>query len=375
MGKIRVLVVDDSMFFRTTLRKILSLPDIQLIATASNGKDAIKKIQEYNPDIITMDIEMPVLDGIGTIKWIMSNKPTPVIVLSSSSDESARKTIKSLNLGAIDFVSKDNTLNSSSDMKKDLISKIRIIANDEDLQRKFAFKRNTLSSKFAIKKSNAVNSDDIRKKLINKAKSARPLSASGVIRPDKNKIEIIGIGISTGGPEALSKFFGMLSDEIPVPIVISQHMPAHFTKSLANRLNTISGLTIKEAENYQRIKPGHVYIAPGGMHLRISKTHKINISEEPASSVYKPSVDIMMKSIAEIYENKAIGLIMTGMGNDGLEGLKLLKEKGSYILSQESSTCVVSGMTRAVINAGIADEIIPLDNLAKEINSIFELVN
>lgn len=373
MEKIRVLVVDDSIFMRTTIKKIITNDDIEVIETAANGKDAIEKTLELQPDIITMDVEMPVMNGIEALRNIMIKSPTPVLMLSTLTSEGADATMEALSLGAIDFVTKKAAFNDMYGLKEELIAKITEIGRNRLLQIQFRRKRSMAEVKNKIKDDK--DSKDIALHLSKKSKTQvkEKLPKAPDRRPKSADIEIIGIGISTGGPVALQSMIPKLPENLPVAILIAQHMPPKFTKSLADRLNLSAKINVKEAEDNEFIKPGYIYIAPGGKQMIVSKKRKIIITDEPADELYKPSVNVMMNSIAEVYGKRALGVIMTGMGHDGQIGLQNLHDKGGWVIAQDINTCVVAGMPKSVIDSDIANEIIPLDNLASVISSIFRL--
>jgi len=377
MQKLRVLVVDDSVFMRKTISRIIACDTIEVIETAVNGKDAIEKIKKFEPDVVTLDIEMPIMNGLDALKIIMEEQPVPVIMVSTLTGEGADATLEAFSLGAVDFVTKKQAFNEMYSLKDELISKIQNVGNNRSLRNQLKHKAKMLSMRRQINtdKSKDVNAFNIADKLAERArqKAIKPNYTGMRKRPPSNEVEIIAIGISTGGPVALNELFSHLSGNIPVPIVIAQHMPPYFTKSLADRLNGISPLTIKEAEDSEKLRSGYAYIAPGGKQMTINKRMNIVISEEPKDELYKPSVNVLVNSIADVFGKKAVGIIMTGMGSDGRDSLKRLHSLGGYVISQDIDSCIVAGMTRSVIDAGIADEIHPLNDLAAVISSMFGL--
>jgi two-component system chemotaxis response regulator CheB len=353
--KIKLLIVDDSIFMRQALAKIFSEPDIEVVGLARNGKEAVQMAAELSPDIITMDIEMPVMNGLEALREIMKTNPIPVLMVSTLTSEGAEATMEALSLGAVDFVTKKSNFTEMGSLKDELLSKVRNIASNSDIKNRL-----------------------IRKRLLQKlqeTQKARPSTEASTLvapavesryeilqrkRPLPNEIDVVGIGISTGGPAALQEVFSQLPEGLPFPILIVQHMPPLFTRSLANRLNSLSKVNVKEAEHMDILQDGTAYVAPGGFQMTINKQGRIVISEEPKNMLFKPSADVMFKSVAEIFGSHSVGFIMTGMGNDGTEGLKLLSEKGGYVIAQSPDTCVVAGMPGSVINAKIANEIVPL---------------
>lgn len=342
---IRVLVVDDSAFMRKAISTMLEKdPEIKVIDTAKNGQECIEKVKKLDPDVITLDIEMPVMDGLTALKHIMMENPKPVIMVSSLTTEGAEATFKALELGAMDYIPKQLSKVSLEIVKieKELIQKVKAVAKKK-VKPKF-FKK---LEKEKPKKEEIV---EVVKKLERRAV----------------KHDIVGIGVSTGGPPTLQYILSNLPKDFPAAILIAQHMPAAFTPSFAKRLNELSPLEVKEAESFDKIKEGHVFIAPGGKHLKIKQKGgwiEVIVSEEPKDAIYKPSASILLESIAKEVGRRGLGVILTGMGSDGLEGAKLLKEKGGRVIAQSKETCVVYGMPKAVVEAGIADEIVDLQEM------------
>lgn len=327
---IRVLVVDDSSFMRVKIKTHLeSAADIKVVGIARNGRDAIEKALLLKPDVITMDINMPNMSGIEAVEHIMNKCPTPIIMISTLTGDGAQETIEALEKGAIDYIHKDEL-------------------NDE-----------ILVAKIRIAHSAAIN--------------CTPITADGPHESNiKKHFSIVGIGISTGGPRALTDFLPKISKNINASIVIAQHMPPVFTKTLAERLDSISDIMIKEAEDGEVLIPGWAYICPGGMHMLIENNNTISLypKEEFPQYRFTPSADLLMKSMSELYGDKALCIIMTGMGSDGLEGIKAAKVSGSYVLSQSEASCTIYGMPKAVISEKLQDEIVHLNNMAARINDL-----
>jgi two-component system chemotaxis response regulator CheB len=337
---IRVVVVDDSPFMRKILTRMLEKdPGIQVVETAANGEEAIEKIEKIRPDVVTLDIEMPVMNGIEALKKIMATNPLPVVVLSAISKEGADVTMEALNLGACDFMTKDMSdgLLGMASKENELISKVKDVAKKRV---RFLTRRLEL-----IKKPLLINRDR------------------------RTKHAILSIGASTGGPPALQHILTSFPQDFPVPVVIAQHMPKLFTQSFAQRLNSLSQIEIKEAEDREPLRPGVALIAPGDVHMGLKKNGKDVTVEfvKDTKYIYRPSVDLLMLSTAQIYDSSAIGVILTGMGNDGLVGLKELKRKNGLVIAQDEETCVVYGMPKAVVNANIADAVLPIDKISEEI--------
>ncbi|WP_053957417.1 protein-glutamate methylesterase/protein-glutamine glutaminase [Inediibacterium massiliense] len=347
MKKINVLVVDDSAFMRKIVSDIINLDqDLHVVATARNGKEALGKIKEYSPDIVTMDVEMPILDGISTLKEIMKEHPLPVVMVSSITMEGAEATLKALELGAVDFITKPTNIfkMNTDEMKSLLTEKIKIAAK--------------------AKVTTSLRDHIVRTKKIDKAVLSRE---------NKYIKKIVAIGTSTGGPRALQDVIPYLPKNIPASILIVQHMPAGFTKSLADRLNNLSEIHVKEAENGDVLQAGCAYIAPGGYHLRVVKDQailKIHLSKDDLVSGHRPSVNAMMNSLAELKLNNLVGVIMTGMGADGAEGMKNIKEQNGYTIAQNEETCVVYGMPKSAVNLGCIDQIVSLQDIATTITKI-----
>lgn len=338
--EIKVLVVDDSDFIRKILTDILnSSKTIKVIGVAKNGKEAIKFIRLLKPDVVTMDIEMPILDGIGALKQIMQNHPVPVIMLSSLTSDGADATLKTLDIGAVDFIQKPSSVFKINidEFKKELIDKISA-----------ASKVRLVRKKHSIKTKKPVLSESYK-----------------IMQSLQKQHYFILIGTSTGGPRALQYVLTSIPKDISASILIVQHMPPVFTKSLAERLNNMCQITVKEAEDNERVLLGHAYIAPGNYHLEINKTSNedvfLSLSTAQQVSGHRPSVDVLFKSVANNLKKNVIGVIMTGMGVDGANGIRELKENTEcYIIAQDRETSVVYGMPGSAISTGVVDDIVPL---------------
>lgn len=350
INKIKAVVVDDSAFMRKSLSIILSSdPDIEIVGTARDGLEGYELVKKAKPDIVTMDIEMPRMDGLTSLKKIMKDCPTQVIMVSSLTTDGAEATLKALELGAVDFIPKEMSFVSVNivNIKEELIRKIKTLV-----------KSKALASR------------------LNKIKGIKPGEGEAKFRTQgslpKFNFKAIALGISTGGPLSLQKVIPVLKVQNSIPIFIVQHMPPKFTKSLADRLNNMSKLEVKEAEDREEVKNGTVYIAPGGLHMKISKNGSakpvINIVENPADTLHRPSVDVMMDSVIKVYGKHTLGVIMTGMGKDGTEAVKELKQLGGYCIAQDESSCVVYGMPKAIVDAGYADVVASLDKIPEIIN-------
>ncbi|MEE9441155.1 MAG: chemotaxis response regulator protein-glutamate methylesterase [candidate division Zixibacteria bacterium] len=362
---IRVLVVDDSAFMRKAISMMISDdPEIEVVGTATNGEEGVEKVLELAPDLVTMDIEMPRMDGLTALRKIMKEKPTPVMMVSSLTSEGAQATLEALDLGAVDFIPKQLSYVSLDivKIKQELIAKIKHIKN----------RKNLLMAQYRTRCVSGISAAVKRKRQVAKPLLgvAMPLSS----KAGKKNIRVVAVGVSTGGPPALQRVIPQLPKNFPVPILIVQHMPPMFTKTLANRLNGLSALQVKEAEGGESLQGGMVYIAPGDKHMIVNRSgarHAIKLSNEPADTLYKPSVDIMMNSVEDNYRGTAMGVIMTGMGHDGLMAAKRVKKSGGIMIAQDENTCIVYGMPRAVIEAGIVDRISPIERIAADIVSYF----
>jgi two-component system, chemotaxis family, protein-glutamate methylesterase/glutaminase len=360
LAKIRVLIVDDSAFMRKLINDFLSEhPEIEVIGTARNGEDALKKWKIFRPDVITLDVEMPVLNGLEVLKTIMREQPIPVVMLSSTTKEGADTTLQAIQAGAVDFVAKPSGSISIDlhKIKAELIEKV------------------LSASKANLSKINSVDiSIPVAKKtdrmIASEKKPAEKLFASGT-KPDQNSKKIICIGTSTGGPRALQQVLTSLPKDIGVPILIVQHMPAGFTKSLANRLNSLSQIHVKEAEDGELLQKGTAYIAPGGWHLQvksIGSSLAVSLGNTAPRNGHRPSVDVMFESISSIKNYTKIAVIMTGMGSDGSKGLLDMKKNGTVkAIAESQETSIVFGMPKAAIATNMVDEVANVENIAQSI--------
>jgi two-component system, chemotaxis family, protein-glutamate methylesterase/glutaminase len=346
MQIIKVLIVDDSSVVRQAYTKLLETdPEIKVIGTASDPYIAVQKIQKERPDVITLDIEMPRMDGLTFLKKIMTQAPMPVVVISNQTGNGAEVALKALEMGAVDVMAKP----SLSDELNIIESGITLV---DKVRSAFYSKINGRRTGKRLSKTDVP---------VIPSRYANQATASG------NLNHLIAIGASTGGTEALKKFLVALPANMP-PILIVQHMPANFTASFANRLNEICALHVKEAEDKEIVKPGTVYIAPGGKHMVIrnqSGNTVISIFESELVNRHRPSVNVLFNSVAEVRGKNAIGIIMTGMGDDGASGTVALREKGAFTVAQDESTSVIFGMPQKAIQAGGISEVLPLDQIAK----------
>ncbi len=338
MKKITVLIVDDSAFIRQMFRDILnSQPDIDVVDTAHDPLDAREKIKRLNPDVVTLDIEMPKMDGLSFLEKIMTLRPMPVIMASSLTQKGAEATLKALELGAVDYVSKPATGQNRQTigaLAMELAEKVRMAANAKVPHHKA---RLTPAASHVVQYN--------------------PLGVSAK--------RIIAIGASTGGVEALREIFVRLPANVP-PIIMTQHMPEHFTASFAARLNSLSNVTVVEAKNHQRLEKGHAYLATGNRHLKLARVgdaYVCKVEEGAPVSGHRPSVDVLFHSVAEAAGSDAVGVILTGMGKDGALGLKAMRDIGCPTLGQNEATCVVYGMLQAAFAMGAVEKELSLTDI------------
>ena len=338
--KIRVLVVDDSALMRQFIGDILnSDPRIEVIGTARDGRDALTQIAKLNPDVVTMDVEMPNMDGLAALTEIMRTHPLPVIMVSSMTQEGAQTTMKALALGCVDFIGKPSgsiSLNIKT-IGQEIIDKV-IAASTARLRTKSGLM------------GGGAHTSGVR--------MAPPMMGG--------RRDIVAIASSTGGPMALSELIPRLPKKFPVPIVITQHMPKEFTRSFSERLNAESAVEVVEGFEGLTLKPGRVVIAPGGSHLIIKRRNGAavcGLSDAPPVLSVKPAANIMFLSIADEYGGNVLCVILTGMGRDGTDGAMALKRKGAYVVAESQKTCVVYGMPKSAVDAGIVDEVLPLNEI------------
>ncbi|MBD3309173.1 chemotaxis-specific protein-glutamate methyltransferase CheB [candidate division KSB3 bacterium] len=345
--RVRVLIVDDSAFARRTLTKILEQDSrVEVVGTAWDGREAIDKISRLHPDVVTMDLNMPNMTGTEALDIIMREMPLPVIVVSSLDQEIIEETLEALEHGAVDFILKPTELASEKlfQIQSTLINKVVAIASlkGEALQHTM------------------------------QASQQQPIHAPALPAPppiSSTNTDCVAIGVSTGGPTALYQIIPALPTDFPAGTIIVQHMPAGFTKPLAERMNKNSHITVKEAEMGDTITPGVALVAPGGKHLYLErqKNHAVmvRIDSEPSHTIHIPSIDITFTDVANIYRERCIGVILTGMGKDGVEGLATIKHHGGRSIAEDESTCVVFGMPEVAIKRGIVDRVVPVYHLAE----------
>ncbi|RME67144.1 MAG: chemotaxis response regulator protein-glutamate methylesterase [Nitrospirae bacterium] len=329
--KKKVLIVDDSAFVRQTLKNLLtSHEDIEVVGTAVNGVDAIEKVLRFNPDVILLDLEMPLMDGFSFMRWLMMERPTPVIIVSSYSD---RDTVfRALQAGAVDFIGKPTRKAS---------------AVIENIEKELLFKLKAIDSR-------------VVEKLKDREETPTTATSESFIKPT-GRYQVLAIGASTGGPQAIETILKGLP-LLGIPVLITQHMPQPFTGAFAERLNRILLWDVREAKHGDHLRANTVYICPGGRHMAVENKGEntvIKLLKPSPEDKYVPSVDILMRSVGEVFKNRAIGVILTGMGKDGLKGMEVIKKAGGFTVAESEETAIVYGMPKAVIKAGLA-EAVPL---------------
>ncbi|MDR3231758.1 MAG: chemotaxis response regulator protein-glutamate methylesterase [Synergistaceae bacterium] len=338
-SKVRVLIVDDSALMRKMLGDILGSDSrIEVVGTARDGVDGLGKVKALSPDVVTLDVEMPNKDGLSVLEELMREHPVPVIMVSSLTQEGAQTTLRALALGCVDFVTKPSA-SISLDIREvglELISKV------------------VMASTARVHALPKKDSEPPR----------RPLST--LTAPRGLKRDIVAIAASTGGPVALQQLLAKLPGNFPLPLVITQHMPKDFTASFARRLDSLSELSVVEGKEGMELKPGCAVVAPGGSHLIVKRRGGVpccSLSDAPPVLSVKPSANIMFLSVADEFGGKVVGIVLTGMGRDGAEGAVALHAKGAYIIAESQETCVVYGMPKAAVEAGVVDELLPLPGI------------
>jgi two-component system chemotaxis response regulator CheB len=337
---IRVVVVDDSAFVRQALTRMLGgAPDIEVVGTAVDGLEGFEKVRALHPDVVTLDVKMPRLGGLEALQRIMAECPVPVLLLSSLTSEGADITLRGLELGAMDFVDKSSVQGHMNllSLSEELLAKIRALAGVR------------VGSRPAAGPAGAV---------------AAPALAPGP------RAEVVAIGTSTGGPPALQAIIPRLPVGLASAILVVQHMPVGFTRSLAERLNARSRIPVREAEDGERVEPGVVLVAPAGRHMKVRRRGSVSriwLDDEPRNALHRPSADVLMASVAKAFGSHALGIVLTGMGSDGVEGLRAIRGAGGRTMAESEETCVIYGMPKAAVEAGVVDQSVPLPRMADEI--------
>ena len=393
---IRVLIADDSAFMRQVLADLFrKQPDFEVLGTAMNGKEAVSKVKQLKPDLLTLDVNMPVMDGLEALSIIMEECPIPVVMLSSLTQKGTDATVRALGSGAVDFISKaGGSISRIDSIEQEILQKCRAAAKARVQKTALVtkktdgaaghpgapvMKRVEMPKRQGLKLGGTPSAEPVAQKPVFGSKRNNPLLQgrssvpASIGKPTPMVVGNLGrcnklvvIGTSTGGPQALQNVITRLPGNLPCGVVIVQHMPAGFTKALADRLNSIAQISVKEAEDGEEIRAGHVYIAPGDFHLRVKDDggiRRIKLSQEARVGNHRPAVNVMYDSVAPL-GRKLIAVIMTGMGSDGCEGMKKIKASGGYSIAQDEPTCVVYGMPKAVVDAGLADEVRPLQDIA-----------
>ena len=419
---IKVLIVDDSLFIRRTIKMLLEKEaDIEIVGMAADGMQALEMLHSLDPDLITMDVEMPRMDGLTALKRIMDEAPTPVIMISSLTTEGADVTFKALDIGALDYIAKpaSGSLDIAA-LQQELGSRVRALARRKALmrlihrsktrqaqpsatspsigntgastkissigssrpafghtpatpaERPTSVQRGTFSER-ATSPASALGNESGQ---ASAARSFSPVPGGGEVpvRFGRAPFDVVCIGVSTGGPPAVQKVLSSLPENFPVPLLIAQHMPMSFTGPFAKRLDGQCAIAVEEIAETVRLKPGTAYVCRGGMHLRLEMRGGILfgvVGEEPKSALYKPSANELMASAGNALGKRALCVILTGMGNDGLEGTKVLKAKGGFAIAQNEASCVVYGMPKAIVDAKLADEIVDIDHMGPTILNHF----
>ncbi|MGL4716854.1 MAG: protein-glutamate methylesterase/protein-glutamine glutaminase [Aeromonas sp.] len=361
---VKVLVVDDSSFFRRRVSEIINQdPMLTVIDTAQNGREAVDKALTLRPDVITMDIEMPVLDGISAVREIMAKCPTPILMFSSLTHEGAKSTLDALDAGALDFLPK-----KFEDIARDKEDAIKLLQQRvKEISRK-RFLMASLTRPKAPEPPLRTLLNPATSRLTERQPDLQRPGSSPLFKRSGKSYQLVAIGTSTGGPVALQNVLTKLPRDFPHPILLIQHMPATFTAAFAARLNGLCQIGVKEAEDGDVLKAGHAYLAPGGKQMLLEGRGagaRIRILDGNDKVNYKPCVDITFASAAKTYGDKVLAIVLTGMGADGRDGARLLKEQGATIWAQDEASCVVYGMPQAVAKAGIASESLPLDKVAQ----------
>ena len=347
---ISVLVVDDSTFMRNTITALLEQDsDIKIVGTARNGQEALQKAEELDPDVMTLDVDLPRLDGLGVLQQLMKKTPLPVLMISSLTQSGAESTLKALEYGALDFIPKNMSTDRDT-FAAELQKKVRAIA-----------RRKTII-KLKYRRINQIQVP------VPRSQPSQP--ADYVQTPCTGPRDLVVIGVSTGGPPVVQKILSALPEDLPACILIAQHMPAAFTNPFAKRLDSVCKIGVTEAKDGDKFKTGHAYVCPGGKHIGIrmrGPLPEIFVAEEPRDALYKPSANVLFETAGKAMARRTLGLILTGMGSDGCEGSKVLREKGGCLIAQNEASCVVYGMPKAVVDNKLANLILDVDDIANAI--------
>ncbi|MGV7005388.1 protein-glutamate methylesterase/protein-glutamine glutaminase [Desulfovibrio sp. QI0442] len=347
---ISVLVVDDSTFMRNTITSLLEQDsEIKVVGTARNGQEALEKAEELDPDVMTLDVDLPRLDGLGVLQQLMKKTPIPVLMVSSLTQSGAESTLKALEYGALDFIPKTMSCDREC-FGAELQRKVRAIA-----------RRKTII-KLKYRRINQIQVP------VPRPQPSQP--ADYMQTPCTGPRDLVVIGVSTGGPPVVQKILSALPADLPACILIAQHMPAAFTNPFAKRLDSVCKIGVTEAQDGDKFKTGHAYVCPGGKHLGIrmrGPLPEIFVAEEPRDALYKPSANVLFETAGKAMGRRTLGAILTGMGSDGCEGAKVLKEKGGCLIAQNEASCVVYGMPKAIVDNKLANLILDVDDIANAI--------
>ncbi len=367
--RIRVLIVDDSAFMRKVLQSIITAnPDMEVIGEARDGREAVQMAESSQPDVITMDINMPHMDGLQATEQIMSKHPRPIVIVSSESREGADVTLKALELGAIDFVAKpssgiDLDMNSVREelvRKLKMASKVRVVrtAVRSKLGQEIASsapRTDPAPPPVAVTSSGAAAAP---------ARAAAPLPPlAAPARSSNGKFPIVVVAASTGGPQTLMNFVPRFPRDFAAAVILVQHMPGNFTQQFGQQLQEIAQIKVKEAEPGEIVTPGNFYICPGSHHLRLSPTGRITLDDGPRISGYRPCADVTLETVAQFAGPMCIATVLTGMGNDGSRGVQVVKAQGGHVIAQDEATSVIFGMPAEAIRTGAVDQVLPIDNI------------
>lgn len=356
-NKIRVLVVDDSAFMRKTIADILKIdPEIEVVGTAPDGNFALKSIEELKPDVITMDVEMSGMDGITTLKHIMERFPKPVVMVSALTKEGAEVTLNALSIGAVDFLQKP-----SGTISLDLKTQAKALTEKVKAASKVIPRRISINMAASSRKTSAVINNDRASNKVSGLTSSSPCK------------KVVVIGVSTGGPQTLLNMIPQIPVSIPAAILIVQHMPPTFTAVFAKRLNNLSQINVKEAEDGDVLEIGKAYIAPGDFHMTTDRnlnSYVLKIRREPYDILHRPSVDVMMESVAKTFGKNIVAVILTGMGHDGTEGMKKIKAGGGKTIAEDESTAVIFGMPKSAIKSNCIDHVLPYPKIPQKISEL-----
>ena len=340
--KIRVLVVDDSAFARSIIAKKLNAdPELEVIDFAKDGLEAVEKVKSLKPNVVTLDVSMPRMDGLEALDRIMLECPTPVVMLSALTGEQTQTTLTALERGAVDFFLKPSITNTTGETTAvaDLIKTIKTASTVS------AARLRTIGN---LNRTNRID---------NQPKAPRSTKLN----------KVVVIGASTGGPKALADLIPALPGDLPAAVVIVQHMPPMFTKSLAERLDRSSAIEVKEAQDGDKVESGKVLIAPGGYHMVMTKDWTVKMNQDPQVCGVRPSVDVLMQSVSQVCKTATLGVVLTGMGSDGTNGASRIKAMGGQVIVEHESTCSIYGMPKSVVDAGFADKSVPLNKMSQEI--------